>query len=173
MRSKWAQDDVFAAVLVGLTDANRLAVEVSVRYGMRIGDVLAMTTDGVRRSSGTYYSYREQKTGKRRRVRLANELINRLLGQAGRVYVFEHRLDVRRHRTRQSVYKDIRRVADALRLGRGITCHTARKKYAVSLYKTTHDLKKVQRLLNHSDEAVTMIYAFADEMESVKNGKKQ
>lgn len=162
MRSRWATDDVFSAVLVGLTDANRLAVETSVRYGMRIGDVLALTAENVRKGQ---FSYREEKTGKRRRVKLSADLQARLLAQSGRVYVFEGRNDWRAHRTRQAVYKDIRRVADALRLGRGITPHTARKKYAVSAYHRLGSMKKVQRLLNHSDEAVTMIYALADEME--------
>lgn len=162
MRSKWVTDEVIRAILVALTPPNRLAVEMSWRYGMRIGDVLATRTEDVRKGRWTY---KEEKTGKRRRVTLSKGFQAELLRQAGRVFVFEHRLDWRRHRTRFAVYKDVRRVADFFRLGRGVTPHTARKAYAVREYHAHgNDLARVQRLLNHSSEAVTMIYALADDI---------
>ena len=44
--------------------------------------------------------------------------------------------------------------------------HIAQMIYSVEQYKKKllHLLKKVQQLLNHSDEAVTMIYALADRL---------
>lgn len=170
MRSRWVTDEVMRAILVALTDTNRLAVEMSWRYGMRIGDVLAVKTAQVRRGR---FTYSEEKTGKHRRITLSPDFQLRLLREAGRIYVFEHRYDVKRHRTRQSVYKDIRRAAALFRLGRGVSPHTARKCYAVKAYRESgKDLKRVQRLLNHSNEAVTMIYALADELEGYGYGKK-
>lgn len=44
--------------------------------------------------------------------------------------------------------------------------HSARKIFAVDLYRRTGDLEAVRKALNHSDQAVTMIYAFADELTS-------
>ncbi len=143
--------------------ANELAIETSLRYGMRIGDVLNLTKEMVMKGR---FSYREQKTGKRRTIKLSPDFQLRLLKQSGKLYIFEHRTDWRRHRTRQAVYKDIRRIAQALRLGRGISPHSARKIYAVERYSSTGSLKRVQALLNHSDEAVTMLYALADKMEA-------
>lgn len=43
--------------------------------------------------------------------------------------------------------------------------HIAQMIYSVEQYKKSCcNLKKVQQLLNHSDEAVTMIYALADRL---------
>lgn len=162
MRSRWVSDEKIRAILVALTPPNRLAVEMSYRYGMRIGDVLATRTEDVRKGRWTY---KEEKTGKRRRITLSPTMQTRLLQQAGRIYVFEHRLDQKRHRTRFAVYKDMRRVADFFRMGAGVSPHSARKGYAVREYhQSGNDLKRVQRLLNHGSEAVTMIYALADEL---------
>lgn len=161
MRSDWVCHETISHVLAALMPPNRLAIEVSMRYGMRIGDVLSMRREDVVKGSWTY---KEQKTGKRRRIRLSKLLQERLLSQSGRVYVFEGRLDWRKHRTRQAVYKDIRRAAKAFRVPEHVSPHTARKIYAVDAYKRYGDIKQVQRLLNHSDEAVTMIYALADKL---------
>lgn len=156
-------------LLAALMPANRLALEVSLRYGMRIGDVLALKTQDVEKGNFTYV---EEKTGKRRRVHFSPDFATELLRQSGRVYVFQGRNNWRRHRTRQAVYKDIRRIGKAYRL-KGVSPHTARKCYAVERYKRYgHDIKRVQRLLNHSSEAVTMLYALADEL-TEKTQKKQ
>lgn len=166
MRSEWVSHEVINHVLVALMPANRLAIEVSMRYGMRIGDVLSMRREDVVRGSWTY---KEEKTGKSRRIRLSESLQTRLLAQAGKIYIFEHRIDWKRHRTRQAVYKDIRRAAKAFRLDEHISTHTARKIYAVDAYRRSGgNLKHVQKLLNHSDEAVTMIYALADSLNAKK-----
>jgi site-specific recombinase XerC len=45
---------------------------------------------------------------------------------------------------------------------KNVTPHTARKVYAVDEFQKTGNLKKVQKLLNHSDEAVTILYAMAN-----------
>lgn len=46
----------------------------------------------------------------------------------------------------------------------GLSPHSARKIYAVTEYRRTGSLQRVKELLNHSDEAVTMLYAMADEL---------
>lgn len=160
MRSEWVSDDTMGFVLMALTPPNRLAIEMSLRYGMRIGDVLATRRIDVERGTWTY---REQKTGKPRRIRVCRSFQTRLLRQAGRIYCFEGRCDSKKHRTRQAVYKDIRRVAKALRLSAHVSPHSARKVYAVDAFRRYGNIKRVQQLLNHSDEAVTMIYALSDE----------
>lgn len=167
MRSEWVSDDTIGLVLQALMPANQLAIEASLRYGMRIGDVLAMRRIDVEKGS---FTYKEEKTGKTRRIRLSGNFQLRLLGQSGRIFVFEHRTDVKKHRTRQAVYKDIRRAAKAFRVKAHISPHSARKIYAVDCFKKYGDLKKIQKLLNHSDEAVTMIYALADSIQC-KNKK--
>lgn len=141
--------------------ANRLAIETSLATGLRIGDVLALRTEHL--SKDRFY-IKEQKTGKTRRVYLPQQLRADLYAQAGRFYVFEHRLDPWKHRTRQAVWKDLHHAAAFFRLPRKLTIapHSARKLFAVSKYQTTGSLQKVQQLLNHSDEAVTVLYCMAD-----------
>lgn len=161
MRTDWICHDKFKLILALLMPINALAVEMSARYGMRIGDVLKTKTSEVLKGD---WIYREEKTGKRRRIRCGGEFRQRLLAVAGDFYVFEHRYDSTKHRTRQAVYKDIKRASKALRYDENIGTHTARKIYAVDRFRVSGSLSTVQRLLNHSSEAVTMIYALADKL---------
>lgn len=165
IRAQWTQEQNIRLVLAALTPENRLACEVSWATGWRIGDVLELRTAQVMRAAQTdgRLSIQEGKTGKRSSRRLPRDLIARMLAQAGHVYVFPGRLDGMTHRTRQAVYKDIVRAAKAFRLREHITPHSIRKSYAVDEYKRA-GLKRVQELLNHESEAVTMIYALADQM---------
>ena len=158
-------------ILAACTWENELALRLSMAYGMRIGDVLRLPSAALQKG---VWSFREEKTGKRRRVRLSETFIRELTGIAGKIYVFEHRLDYKRHRTRQAVFKDLKRAAAAFRID-GISPHSARKIYAVERFKQSHDMKKVQRLLNHSDEAVTMLYALADSLAAARrrDGRKE
>ena len=88
------------------------------------------------------------------------------MAQAGRIYVFENRLDYRKPRTRQAVYKGLRRAAKLFRVKDiHISPHSARKLYAVSEYRRTGSIERVKELLNHEDEAVTILYAMADQLE--------
>ena len=75
------------------------------------------------------------------------------------------------------MYKDLRRVAtlyrvDGKKLIEHISPHSARKVYAVEAYQKTRSLRKVQELLNHEDEAVTMLYALADVLTARNHGGK-
>lgn len=164
MTAVWAPNDKIKHVLAALTPANQLACEISLATGLRIGDVLAIRSEQLRKSGGRF-TIREEKTGKSRTVRLPAALLDRALKAAGRYWLFEGRCDVKQHRTRQAVYKDLKRAARAFRLSKHVSPHSLRKIYAVEQYKKSGcNLKKVQQLLNHSDEAVTMIYALADRL---------
>ena len=127
MRFGYMERDEFEHILAALTPENRLACEVSACTGLRIGAVLNLRSERLQERM----TVRELKTGKTKRIRLPAALLDRLVAISGKVYVFEGRLDYRKHRTRQAVYKD---------------------------------LAAVQKLLNHEDEAVTMLYAMADQL---------
>ena len=159
MRSEWVPKGEFEHILSALTPENRLVCEVSLATGLRVSDVLMLTPQKVRKQR---FTIREQKTGKSRYIRLPKELVDRCLACAGAHYVFENRLNGRKPRTRQAVYKDLKRVAKLFGCKKNVTPHTARKVYAVDEFERTGNLKKVQKLLNHSDEAITMIYAMAN-----------
>lgn len=164
MRSEWVCGEELWHVLTALTLENRLACEVSLATGLRIGDVLNLKTDKVQNSAR--FTIKEQKTGKSRLVYLPAKLRDELLRSSGRYFCFEHRLDPKKHRTRQAVFKDLRRSAKAFRISAHVSPHSMRKAYAVDYFKRNGSLKKVQKLLNHSSEAVTMLYAMADKIKS-------
>ena len=171
MRTEWLPKGEIEVILRALSPENRLACEISLATGLRINDVLALTPDKVRKQR---FTLREEKTGKTRRIRLPAELVNRALAMAGQHYIFEHRLNGRKHRTRQAVFKDLKKACANFGIKKNIAPHSLRKIYAVEEYELTGDLKKVQKLLNHSNEAVTMLYAMANSIRKKrqKRGKK-
>lgn len=166
MRSEWVEQDSMRLVLAAMMPANSLAIEVSLYTGLRIDDVLSLKTATVQRSARPYV--RDSKTGKLHRIYLPAELRERMLAQAGRVWVWEHRLDWRRHRTRQAVYKDMRQAAAVYertgRLRAHVSPHSARKVAAVRAYKRG-GLEAAQALLVHDTghPLVTLVYALADQ----------
>lgn len=165
--SDWVSDDVIGHILAALTYENRLAILVSLLTGLRIGDVLSLRS---RDLLSERITITEQKTLKRRTVRLPVKLRDELLSISGKIFVFENRVNARKHRTRQAVYKDIKRASRAFRIKGNVSCHTARKVYAVKEYKKDFNVARVKKLLNHSSEAVTMIYAIADELTARHHG---
>ena len=159
MRSEWLEKGELVHILASLSPENRLACEISLVTGLRINDVLALTPEKVRKQR---FTIREEKTGKTRQIRLPLELVNRALALSGQHYIFEHRINGRKHRTRQAVFKDLKKACANFGIKKNIAPHSLRKIYAVEEYELTGDLKKVQKLLNHSNEAVTMLYAMAN-----------
>ncbi|OAV64933.1 site-specific tyrosine recombinase XerD [Bacteroidales bacterium Barb4] len=167
MRSKAVKPDVMDCVLLVLQPANRLACRVSLATGLRIGDVLALKTQHI---ASNRLTVTEQKTSKRRRITIPKELHLELMKQAGRVYVFPNRIDYLKPRTRQAVYKDIKKAAKILRVGgkqgKSVSCHSMRKNYAKKAYNASGgNLKKVQELLKHDYESVTALYALCEELD--------
>lgn len=167
MRTDYIEPDVFRLLLTALMPENRRALQLSLATGLRIGDCLRMRTVDVEKSQRPTIT--EQKTGKKRRVYIPAALRVELLKNAGQRYLFPGRLNPNRPRTRAAVYKDLKRVAklyrlDGRKIAENIAPHSARKIYAVQDYHAHHSLQRVQRLLNHSNEAVTMLYAMADQL---------
>lgn len=155
-------------VLAALMPVNRVVMRVCIHTGLRVGDVLALRTDQI----APRFWVTEQKTKKRRIVGLPADLMADMRKIAGKKYVFEHSNDPERHRTRQAVWKDVKRAARAFRLPQNVAPHSARKVYAVDLLAKYGDIAKVQRALNHSGPSVTMIYAMADQLYRQKYHKK-
>lgn len=146
-------DDV-GVLLRLLTPTNALVMETCFATGLRVSDVLAMRTDKLKQRM----SVKEHKTGKTRRVYLGKGLYDRLKRQAGAVWVFPGASDpVRRHRCRQTVWKDVKRAAKALRLDYNAAPHSARKSYACDLYRR-EGLAAVQKALQHDNVNTTLIY---------------
>lgn len=155
-------------VLAALTPPNRLVCRVCVATGLRVGDVVTLKTDQIARQ----FWITEAKTGKRRRVNLTDNLLLLLRAQAGPIYVFQGRAGVNSHRTRQAVWRDVKRASKAFRLPQNVGVHSLRKVWAVDkLMRSKGDLSQVQRALNHSDASTTMIYAMSYQLYQAKYGQ--
>lgn len=160
MRTDYIDKDTISHIIFGLCPANRLVCKVALETGLRIGDVLSIKTADLKKSS---FTITEQKTQKKKKVRISDHLKKELLSQAGKIYVFEHRLDPNKHRTRQAVFNDLKKVAKFFKIKQNIAPHTLRKLYAVDLYcRSGKNLEKVREALNHDNDLTTVIYALAD-----------
>lgn len=155
-------------VLAMLTEKNALIMRTALHTGLRIGDVLSIKTDQL----GPRFWVTESKTRKRRQVGLPEPLLSDIKKQAGGEWAFESPRTGRPH-TRQAVWKDVKRAAHALRLPQNIGPHSARKVYAVELLSKYGDIARVKRALNHSSEAITLIYALADRQLESKNKRRR
>lgn len=151
-----------------LTDENRLVMRLLLHTGIRIGDALALKPEQLKPN----FWITEQKTGKRRQIGLPEPLLADLRGNSGKYWVFPG-ADPRKHRSRQAVWKDVKRAASAARLTANAAPHSARKVYAVELLEKYGDIERVRRALNHSGLEVTLIYAMADKRLSAKNRRRR
>lgn len=168
LRTQWVPQGEIVHVLAALQPKNRLACEISLATGLRINDVLALKTELIKQQR---FTVREEKTGKTRAIYLPKELQDRALACCGKHYVFEGRCNGKVHRTRQAVFKDLKRVAKLFGIKENVAPHSLRKIYAVEEYAKHGNLKRVQKLLNHSNEAITQIYAFANIVDKRKRFK--
>lgn len=159
MRSEYINKKDLARLLAALQPMNRLACRVALETGLRIGDVLQLRTVQLRRRS---MSVKEDKTDKVRTVTLSDGLRSDLRAICGSKYVFAHRSDQERHRSRTTVYKDMRKAAAAVAVKKHASPHSLRKVFAVELYRATGDLEVVQKVLNHDRKETTVLYALAD-----------
>lgn len=180
-RADYINRESMSHVLAALMPENRLAIEVAIATGLRIGDVLRLRTNqliDVRKGRARVrerLTVEEQKTGKKRRIYLPIELRNRLAGQAGSLWVFEGRNSSYKHRTRQAVAKDIQRARRILRGPKNlvVSAHTARKMYAVDIAREKGP-EAAQKALLHSDAAITQLYAMADAITArAQHGKRK
>ncbi|MBQ8837658.1 MAG: tyrosine-type recombinase/integrase [Clostridia bacterium] len=170
MRTDALEKDAMDLILALLTPTNCLVCEVAFCTGLRLTDVLSIKTEQLARS----FTVQEQKTGKRKRVYLPKNVYEKCLEMCGKTYLFPNRLNGRKHRTRQAVWKDIKRVGDMLKLKGNVAPHSLRKSYARSLHRKGWTDAQIQKALNHSDVAVTLLYAYANEVgvNRCKNGIK-
>lgn len=157
MRTEYLLEKEVERVLDLLTYENRLVMRVLLHTGIRISDALSLKPEQLKPN----FWITEQKTGKRRQVGLPEPLLSDLLDSSGKYWVFPG-ADPRKHRSRQAVWKDVKRAAAACRLTQNVAPHSARKVYAVKLLEKYGDIDRVKRALNHGGIEVTLIYAMAD-----------
>ena len=168
MKTEYLLNREVDEVLAMLMPDNALVMRVLLHTGLRIGDVLALKTAQL----APRFWVTEHKTRKRRQIGLPEPLLSDLKKCAGDVWVFPGK-DPEHHRTRQTVWKDVKRAAKAMRLPQNVAPHSARKVYAVDLMQKYGDIDRVRRALNHNSSTVTLIYALADKQLESKTRRRR
>lgn len=168
MKTEYLLNREVDEVLALLMPDNARVMRVALHTGLRVGDVLALRTEQL----APRFWVTESKTGKRRQIGLPEPLLSDLKNCAGDQWVFPGK-NPSAHRTRQAVWRDVKRASKALRLPQNVGPHSARKVYAVELLRKYGDIDRVRRALNHGSESVTLIYALADKQLESKSKRRR
>ena len=168
MRTEYLLQREVDLVLSALTETNRLVMRTALHTGLRVGDVLQLQPWQLR----LHFWVTEDKTGKRRQVGLPEPLLSDLRKHAGEYWVFPGR-NPRKHHTRQAVWKDVKRAAQAFRLPQNVAPHSFRKVYAVEQMKKYGDIDRVRRARSQGRGTVTLIYAMADQQRAAKYRRRR
>lgn len=169
MRSDITDTETLKIIYRLLMPENALILRLSYETGLRIGDCLKIKKDDFRQNM----TIKEQKTGKKKKIRISNKLFRELtahaVNSAGSLFLFPNRLDKNKSKTRQAVWYDIKRASKALRCRENLCPHSMRKMYAVKLLEKGYSLHEIQKKLNHDSEAVTIIYIMSELLKKNKN----
>jgi integrase len=164
VRANYIEDALLDKITSRMTHHNAMAIKVARITGLRISDVLGISTLQVISSMG-WIRVREKKTGKTRRIYISRTLKYELLDICGRIYIWEHRYYNDRPRTRQAVWKDLKRACKAIGVDpQRISPHSVRKTWAVKQFEKLGDLEKLQKKMLHTKQSITMYYAMADKL---------
>lgn len=165
MRSKYVTKDTLTKLRRVLGSEAWLPFQVALETGLRIGDVIHLRSSDLSLTGGRYVlSYVAMKTGKEGSAFLSPSTGKRLAGREG--FLFPGRGKTG-HLTRQAAWARVKRACSAVGIDPdGISPHSLRKCFAVAL-RHEKGIDAVKDALQHSSEAVTRVYAYAD---TVMNG---
>ena len=148
MRSDYVKSESFRLLINSMQYENGLALRVSLETGLRIGDVLKARPADLK---GNKLYFVAQKTGKAGVKTLSKGLATALWRVSGNDWIFEGRGKTKTgHRTRQTVYRDLKKVCKRLGIEGQISPHSARKSYAVADFRE-NGLDHVKKELQHAD----------------------
>lgn len=164
MKSEYLSKKRLEKVLANMQYENALAIRVSLETGLRINDVLSLSVYDLT-ANGVYTV--AEKTMKPVRATLSEALLLslRTLSKINKAnpygWCFPSPRDGKKHRTRQAVYIDLEKAAKSCGVKVHISPHTARKVYAVGVFKSA-GLETAKQALQHDNINTTMLYAYSD-----------
>lgn len=149
-------------VLKQLKTRNYYLVFLGINIGLRITDLLKIKAGQIKKG---YIQLREEKTGKLQQIiaheDVMDEIIKNYINKFNLdddSYLFASRNGFNKPMTRQNVSNIIKEVADALKWKFPVNTHTFRKTFGYHYYQKTKDVVSLQRMFNHRDTRVTLIY---------------
>lgn len=167
MKSRFLSNAEVERIFKYLSKQDELLFGIARETGLRIGDVAKIRRADVSRAASDvcYISYKAEKTGKRGKAEIRGEVAAALLdyvkGKKGFIFPTE-RGSKSGHVTRQALWARFKRAADFAGVPlEGCSPHGLRKSFAVAV-RHERGLKAAQEALQHTDSAVTALYAYAD-----------
>ena len=159
MTSEYLPKTAYAPILRRMSYENRLAVQVALYTGLRLGDVLKSTPQDLIENT---LHYTAEKTGKNGSARLTRSLADKLRKNANKWWLFPspYKYGVK-HRHRTTVYKDFVDARERAKIDENVTPHSTRKTFAVEL-RDKKGFDEVKKALQHDNIGTTMVYALAD-----------
>lgn len=157
-RTAYLNPALYNKLYAAMQYENALALRVSLETGFRIDDVLHLKTSDLR--GRTLFLTAAQKTGKPDKKVISADLAKRLRQVARNGRLFDGRFG-NKPRTRQAVWRDVKKAARLIELSGNIAPHSARKTYAVTDFRE-NGLAQTQKDLQHDRTSTTLLYAFAD-----------
>ena len=137
---------------------NYMMFTVGINSGLRISDILPLRVSDVKRS---YFSIREIKTNKQKRIEMPPSLMRELKayveGKEDHEFLFKSRQGINKPIGRSMAYKILREAAAEVDMDE-IGTHTLRKTFGYHFYKQTKDVAMLQQIFNHSSPFITLKY---------------
>lgn len=140
-----------------LPGRERLAWDVALATGLRVSDIIKLRA----RDVSTEMIVTETKTGKPRVIHIPQDIVRRLLQNAtysNSDWCFASPTNPAKHVGRDAIGKQLHNVCDRIKTPYTLSMHSARKMYAIDLFRRTGDYSAVQRDLGHTHLATTLIY---------------
>lgn len=159
MRSHYLTPDELSLLRAALAPWKWLPLWVSEETGLRVGDVVALPYEALRRD-GIHFT--AQKTGKSGVSRISADLRRALLANTDGVWLFPSPYKAGKHLTRSCVWYRMKRSAERAGLPTdGISPHSMRKVFGVETYRRD-GMRATMAALQHTHEATTELYALSD-----------
>ncbi|MBR6726348.1 MAG: tyrosine-type recombinase/integrase [Clostridia bacterium] len=165
MKARYLSEREVTLLFAHMDADRRLVFEVAIQSGMRIGDVLKIRARDLKQVApeAVEIRYTAEKTDKKGSATVYGSVAKKLLdlrkGRKGFLWPSTSKCG---HITRQSAWNWIKTAANAAKIDlKGVSPHSLRKCFAVRI-RHEQGMLAAQRALQHSDSAVTAIYAYSD-----------
>jgi len=142
-------------------DRNYMIVVLGINLAFRIEDILQLRVDNFK--NGNVY-IREFKTNKEQSFELHPKLFKDIADYIKRndlidgEYLFKSRKGINKPITRQRSWQIIKSLAEEVKIGYPVGCHSLRKYFGRKFYEQTGDIITLKEMLNHSSERITLMY---------------
>lgn len=141
------------------SERNYIMFMIGIYSGLRISDILTLRVRDVRNRDRIMI--REKKTGKERRFPINKALKKDLDKYVESMHDYEYLIKSRKDRnkpiTRQQAWTILQTAGEKFGVQK-IGTHTMRKTFGYHMYRQTHDIVAIQKILNHATQEYTLRY---------------